>query len=138
MTTTTTPEYKPSNGDSVIIDNTTFGVVTAVTVDGLFCSLVLHGGGWRHDVTFNRLKPLNVAKAVEMYLKAEEKPKLPEPKPGPIVFRSEPTYTFLDKMNMAVAELADRGYYASAAGLLEVMSEQDENAQETWDEDEEE
>ena len=135
----TTPEYTPSNGDSVVLDDTTFGVVTAANPAHKTCALVVHGGGvYYYGINFDRLKPLNVAKAVELYLKAEEKPKLPEPKTGPIVFWSEPTYTFLDKMNMAVAELTDRGYYVTAAGLLEVMSEQDENAQETWDEDEEE
>ncbi len=132
----TTSEYTPSNGDSVILDSTTVGVVNDVSAISGKCSVLLHGGVWCHGITFNRLKPFNVAKAVELYLKAEEeKAKLPEPKPGPIFAQVPPT--FLENLAATVIDLTSHGYYASAAGLLEVMSEQDENAQETWEDDEE-
>lgn len=141
MTTTTTPEYKPSNGDSVILDSTTFGVVLAVTVDGLLCTLVTHGGAYCYGIVSNRLKPFNVTKAVEQYLKAEEeKGKQPKLAGGVVMFYDPPT--FLEVLAKSAAELTAKGYYASAAVVLEVMSKEDANAQEAWidgdDEDEEE
>lgn len=133
----TTPEYTPTVGDSVILDSKTFATVVTVNSDHRCCSLVLHGGVNCYGIDFDRLKPFNVTKAVEMYLKAEdEKGKLPEPKPGPIFMPAPPT--FLEVLAKSAAELTAHGYYASAAGLLEVMSEQDENAQETWEDEEDE
>lgn len=133
----TTPEYVYMSGDSVVLDDTTFAVVVTVNKAERSCSLVLHGGAHCYGVYFSRLKPFDEAKAVELYLKAEEekKSKLLEPKPGPAFTPVPPT--FLENLAAAVIDLTSHGYYASAAGLLEVMSEQDENAQETWEDDEE-
>lgn len=127
----TTSEYTPSNGDSVLLDSTFIGIVWAANPLSRTCSLVLFGGTHFYSIDFGRLKPFNVTKAVEMYLKAEaDKPKPPEPKPG-VIFTPAPP-TFLEVLAKSAAELTAHGYYTSAAIVLEVMSKEDENAQEAW------